>query len=352
MKAGGEALTLDQLALRAPTGSNTILLRGKRSTREAVKHFGMGPHKHKKPYTISKGRKVNLNGLLLTREHTAHLQLISLNKLAVADSLVVSGCNFCMRVLSYYFGKTTSPMHTHPCSSLLNGRAVDTSVVPIVLGYSFQCSLCQSNDRFLETGCASDRILDYGHTPSETNVTSAATKSVALNQTFARAHFLGYLAQTARKSATLRQPKRPNTHAKPDEKTRGSPEPIIVTESEDIPVPSRSKQSQRKSAVPQPKPMNGNGRGKGKAQGLQYDDPIDLKLLNDISDVSDVEISVPVPRPRSSPNESSTVSAKAEALQRQLLQVNPSAVQPKTHSLVIYPFPAEPKNQRIVEETN
>ncbi|KZT43054.1 ribosomal protein L18e [Sistotremastrum suecicum HHB10207 ss-3] len=55
--AGGEALTLDQLALRAPTGSNTILLRGKRTAREAVKHFGMGPHKHRKPYTISKGRK-------------------------------------------------------------------------------------------------------------------------------------------------------------------------------------------------------------------------------------------------------------------------------------------------------
>ncbi|KAI0772529.1 60S ribosomal protein L18 [Trametes elegans] len=57
LKAGGEVLTLDQLALRAPTGSNTILLRGKRTSREAVKHFGMGPHKHKKPYTISKGRK-------------------------------------------------------------------------------------------------------------------------------------------------------------------------------------------------------------------------------------------------------------------------------------------------------
>jgi len=57
LKAGGEALTLDQLALRSPTGSNTVLLRGKRNTREAVKHFGMGPHKHKKPYTLSKGRK-------------------------------------------------------------------------------------------------------------------------------------------------------------------------------------------------------------------------------------------------------------------------------------------------------
>ena len=60
LKAGGEVLTLDQLAMRAPTGSNTILLRGKRNTREAVKHFGMGPHKHKKPYTTSKGRKVRI----------------------------------------------------------------------------------------------------------------------------------------------------------------------------------------------------------------------------------------------------------------------------------------------------
>ncbi|CCO26541.1 60S ribosomal protein L18-B OS=Schizosaccharomyces pombe (strain 972 / ATCC 24843) GN=rpl18b PE=1 SV=1 [Rhizoctonia solani AG-1 IB] len=57
LNAGGEVLTLDQLALKAPTGANTILLRGKRNTREAVKHFGMGPHKNKKPYTISKGRK-------------------------------------------------------------------------------------------------------------------------------------------------------------------------------------------------------------------------------------------------------------------------------------------------------
>ncbi|KAG8745551.1 hypothetical protein FRC10_007729 [Ceratobasidium sp. 414] len=45
LNAGGEVLTLDQLALRAPTGSNTIILRGKRNTREAVKHFGMGKQK-------------------------------------------------------------------------------------------------------------------------------------------------------------------------------------------------------------------------------------------------------------------------------------------------------------------
>jgi large subunit ribosomal protein L18e len=47
LASGGEALTLDQLALRAPTGSNTLLLRGPKNAREAVKHFGFGPHKHK-----------------------------------------------------------------------------------------------------------------------------------------------------------------------------------------------------------------------------------------------------------------------------------------------------------------
>ncbi|KAE8379544.1 60S ribosomal protein L18 [Aspergillus bertholletiae] len=56
-KAGGETLTLDQLALRAPTGANTLLLRGPKNAREAVKHFGFGPHSHKKPYVQSKGRK-------------------------------------------------------------------------------------------------------------------------------------------------------------------------------------------------------------------------------------------------------------------------------------------------------
>ncbi|KAJ2958057.1 hypothetical protein NQZ79_g6287 [Umbelopsis isabellina] len=57
LKAGGEVLTLDQLALRAPTGSNTVILRGAKNAREAVKHFGMGPHQNKKPYVRSKGRK-------------------------------------------------------------------------------------------------------------------------------------------------------------------------------------------------------------------------------------------------------------------------------------------------------
>jgi large subunit ribosomal protein L18e len=57
LASGGETLTLDQLALRAPTGSNTLLLRGPKNARESFKHFGMGPHKNKKPYVQSKGRK-------------------------------------------------------------------------------------------------------------------------------------------------------------------------------------------------------------------------------------------------------------------------------------------------------
>ncbi|KAJ3375755.1 hypothetical protein AMAG_01573 [Allomyces macrogynus ATCC 38327] len=59
VKNGGEAITIDQLALRAPTGSNTVLLRGSRM-REAVKHFGKAPGTSKssaKPYVRSKGRK-------------------------------------------------------------------------------------------------------------------------------------------------------------------------------------------------------------------------------------------------------------------------------------------------------
>ena len=60
-KAGGECLTLDQLALRAPTGSNTLLLRGPKNAREAVKHFGFGPHSGK--VSLARGLQMAL-GLL------------------------------------------------------------------------------------------------------------------------------------------------------------------------------------------------------------------------------------------------------------------------------------------------
>jgi len=61
--AGGECITFDQLALRAPKGANTVLLRGPKS-RSAQAHFGhntsvVNEHTHDgvKPYTRSKGRK-------------------------------------------------------------------------------------------------------------------------------------------------------------------------------------------------------------------------------------------------------------------------------------------------------
>ncbi len=57
LKAGGKCMTLDQLVLLAPKGSNTVLLRGPKD-REAKKHFGPAPgakHSHTKPYTRNKG---------------------------------------------------------------------------------------------------------------------------------------------------------------------------------------------------------------------------------------------------------------------------------------------------------
>lgn len=57
--AGGEALTFDQLALRAPTGSNTLLLRGPKNGRTAMKYFGAAglPGSKTRPRIESKGRK-------------------------------------------------------------------------------------------------------------------------------------------------------------------------------------------------------------------------------------------------------------------------------------------------------
>ncbi|XP_027055085.1 60S ribosomal protein L18-like [Pocillopora damicornis] len=60
LKAGGEVITFDQLALRAPKGNNTVLLQGPRKARESVRHFGPAPgvpHSKTKPYVRSKGRK-------------------------------------------------------------------------------------------------------------------------------------------------------------------------------------------------------------------------------------------------------------------------------------------------------
>ncbi|KAJ3215123.1 60S ribosomal protein L18 [Clydaea vesicula] len=59
LKAGGEVLTFDQLALRAPLGKGCVLLRGPKNTRLAVKHFGKPgvPGSTTRPKVRSKGRK-------------------------------------------------------------------------------------------------------------------------------------------------------------------------------------------------------------------------------------------------------------------------------------------------------
>jgi len=60
LKAGGRCLTLDQLALLAPTGRNTMFLRGPTKCREAYRHFGPAPGARgskTKPHIISTARK-------------------------------------------------------------------------------------------------------------------------------------------------------------------------------------------------------------------------------------------------------------------------------------------------------
>jgi large subunit ribosomal protein L18e len=59
VKAGGKCMTLDQLVMTAPTGTNTLLVRANKR-REAKKHFGPAPGvpgSHTKPYTLTKGKK-------------------------------------------------------------------------------------------------------------------------------------------------------------------------------------------------------------------------------------------------------------------------------------------------------
>ena len=60
LKAGGEIMTFDQLALKSPKGQNTVLIQGPRKAREAYRHFGRAPgvpHSNTKPYVRAKGSK-------------------------------------------------------------------------------------------------------------------------------------------------------------------------------------------------------------------------------------------------------------------------------------------------------
>ena len=121
LKAGGEALTLDQLALRAPTGSSTILLRGKRTTREAVKHFGMGPHKHKKPFTISKGRKVNFDYSRMRNIPLTYRRPVRTSSWSQAVSWF-QGVIFVHAYSHTFIARQLHP-YSYPCFALVNKRA-------------------------------------------------------------------------------------------------------------------------------------------------------------------------------------------------------------------------------------
>jgi len=60
LKAGGEVLTFDQLAMKSPTGKNTLLMQGCRNSRESNRHFGRAPgvpNSSTKPFVRTKGRK-------------------------------------------------------------------------------------------------------------------------------------------------------------------------------------------------------------------------------------------------------------------------------------------------------
>ncbi|CAK9097075.1 60S ribosomal protein L18 (Fragment) [Durusdinium trenchii] len=60
VKAGGECLTFDTLAMRSPLGKGTVLLRGPVKAREAERHFSKAPgvpNSKTAPYVRSKGRK-------------------------------------------------------------------------------------------------------------------------------------------------------------------------------------------------------------------------------------------------------------------------------------------------------
>merc|ERR1711879_631114 len=63
LKAGGECITFDKLALRAPLGQGTVLLRGPVKARKAERHFGKAPgvpHSTTAPHVRSKGRKFEM----------------------------------------------------------------------------------------------------------------------------------------------------------------------------------------------------------------------------------------------------------------------------------------------------
>merc|ERR1711971_903227 len=63
LKAGGECITFDKLAMRAPLGQGTVLLRGPVKARVAERYFGKAPgvpNSTTRPHVRSKGRKFEM----------------------------------------------------------------------------------------------------------------------------------------------------------------------------------------------------------------------------------------------------------------------------------------------------
>ncbi|KAL5262658.1 hypothetical protein ACHWQZ_G008155 [Mnemiopsis leidyi] len=58
VKAGGSVITFEQLAVESPLGQNTVLLQGRRTAREANRHFGAPglPNSHAKPFVRLRSR--------------------------------------------------------------------------------------------------------------------------------------------------------------------------------------------------------------------------------------------------------------------------------------------------------
>lgn len=121
--AGGEAITLDQLALRAPTGSNTLILRGPKNSREAVKHFGFGPHKHKVKIVDGRFLSFEINVLFLRRNPMLFPRAASLSV------PVVAGVRAASRFRGDVLGMGTRWPGLDGVVTAAAGGAVDTGVV-------------------------------------------------------------------------------------------------------------------------------------------------------------------------------------------------------------------------------
>lgn len=127
--AGGQVMTLDQLALEKPTGANTLLLRGPKNAREAFKHFGFGPHKHKVRFFCGIGFFLTEEeGGLGSRADTRRRSRMSGPRAASSSVLVAAGGRVASR---------SKMVDTDTLWSLVHGVGVLVVAMALVLGRVF-----------------------------------------------------------------------------------------------------------------------------------------------------------------------------------------------------------------------